>query len=58
MILTILVKTMMGNDYMNNMKTKNIPIKEETFLRLGKHKTFQDSWDKLINRILDYFEKK
>jgi len=38
-------------------KVKNIPIKEPTFFRLGKHKKFLDNWDILINRILDVFEK-
>lgn len=45
--------------YLNSkFQVKNIPIKELTFFRLGKHKKFLDSWDGLVNRILDDYEGK
>lgn len=38
--------------------TKLIRIKEETINRLGKIGKFNETFDELINRILDMVEKK
>jgi len=34
-----------------------IPLKKETIQRLKKHGKFGESWDELVNRILDNLEK-
>jgi len=38
--------------------SSTIPLKKETIQRLKKHGKFGESWDVLINRLLDDLEKK
>lgn len=42
---------------MDEKKIKTLSIFEPTFHRLGKHKKFLESWDDLMNKLLDEYEK-
>jgi predicted CopG family antitoxin len=46
------------NESLTETKRKTITLDEETYKRLGKVGTFGESFDNLINRILDEREGK
>ena len=47
-----------GQPVKNSDGSRTIRVKEATILRLLKHGVMHESFDSLINRILDGFEKK